>query len=163
LKIYPQPYEDSIVAIVRKSPGTDVAAPVQVDISQACLFASQFPAQKAAVHSFIKEHAAGGVLLFGAGHLATTFVHMHEIQDFIEYAVDDQPEKAGKVLPGTRIPIEPSSRLGSTQAALCLLALNPANEERVVTRFAEFAARGGRFMSLFPVSSRRLPVIGTCL
>jgi hypothetical protein len=163
LTVHPQPYEDSIVAIVRKGTPNCMTESDSVEVAQAVRqaqhFGASFNSRQAETRSLLEKNARNGCYLFGAGHLATTFVHVTGIQALIISALDDAPDKIGKALPGTRIPIQPSDTLLSASGALCLLSLNPAHESRVIERFASFAERQGRFLSIFPSSSRSLHAI----
>lgn len=55
---------------------------------------------------------------FGAPAKATTLIHQWNLQDKISYVVDDTPQKQGKFIPGTGIPIYPTSFLDTDRAYL---------------------------------------------
>jgi hypothetical protein len=92
--------------------------------------------------------------LFGAGHVGIVFVNAFSLGPLLSCAVDDHPRKQGRLLPGAEIPIEPSSVLEDDSIDVCLLALSPESEERVVEANRRFQARGGTFWSIFPASPR---------
>jgi hypothetical protein len=166
MKVHPQPYEDSIVAIVRRGAAENLrgvdSVRVEHEVQQARHFSVRFESRQKNTRALIEKKAPDGCHLFGAGHLATMFVHLTGIQPFVLSALDDASDKVGKALPGTTIPIQPSDTLLSAPPMLCLLSLNPANESLVIERFTQFVARQGSFLSIFPSSNRSLhPLLGS--
>ena len=72
----------------------------------------------------------------------------------IDFVIDDNPNKCGLFMPGSRLPIVGSDALLSTaNVKLCLLGLNPLAENKVINRHAAFTARGGVFKSIFTSSA----------
>jgi hypothetical protein len=53
----------------------------------------------------------GHVAAFGATAKACTLIHHFGLVDLIDYCVDDTPQKQGRYIPGTNIPIYPTSYL----------------------------------------------------
>lgn len=77
------------------------------------------------------------VVLYGAGHLAVTFVHCMRLLDFVDLVVDDDPGKQGLYIP--RLPNNPVTRLDRklrTRPLFILLALNVAHHEKVLTKLS---------------------------
>lgn len=70
--------------------------------------------------------------------------------------IDDNPHKAGCFLPGARLPITGSAGLADSGVRLCLTCFAPENEDRVIARHSAFIDAGGRFLSIFPGSTRYL-------
>lgn len=101
------------------------------------------------------EKAAGRrIALYGAGCRSCCLVNYADLQPYVDLVVDDQPEKQGKFMPGSHLPIRPSETLLDDGIDLCLLAVNAENEDRVIERQAPFRQRGGTFVSLHPPSAR---------
>jgi hypothetical protein len=97
--------------------------------------------------------------MFGAGHLAVTFLTIMNAPGLIDFVVDDNPNKRGLFMPGSRLPIVGSDVLhASPDVTLCLLGLNPLSEQKVMDRQAAFTARGGVFKSVFPSSAVALEI-----
>ena len=90
--------------------------------------------------------------MFGAGHLASTFLTVMDVADLIEFVVDDNPNKRGLFMPGSHLPIVGSDALLNSEARLCLLGLNPLSEQKVIERQRAFTEAGGVFKSIFPSS-----------
>jgi hypothetical protein len=71
--------------------------------------------------------------------------------DFIEYTVDDTPQKQGRFLPGTTIPIVPASCLAEdTPDVIVILAWNWANEIKLKPEVISAVARGAQVVTLMP-------------
>ena len=98
----------------------------------------------------------GPIALFGAGHLACTFVTVFDVADMIECIIDDNPNKRGLYMPGSGLPIVGSSALRDDGISLCLLSLNPIGEEKVIGNHQAFVDRGGVFASIFPASAHAM-------
>jgi hypothetical protein len=161
---HPYPFENSLVAIARVSAdaGRESRMPspavVATEAGRAKGFASSFPDRKRRMRSYLEElrRTRGKIALFGAGHLACTFVMLFGIHDLVEFVIDDNPHKRGLFMPGSRLPIVGSDVLASGEIALCLLSLNPIGEQKVMQKNRAFADAGGAFASIFPASAHAL-------
>lgn len=70
-------------------------------------------------------------------------------RDFLDYTVDRSPEKQGKFLPGSRIPIHAPERIFETRPDYVLIL--PWNiRQEVMQQMAEIRAWGGRFVVAIP-------------
>jgi hypothetical protein len=93
------------------------------------------------------------VAIYGAGCRACTFTNAHELADLIELSIDDQRERQGMFLPGTRIPIRSPEDLHAKSAPLvCLLAVNHENEAKVSARLRANLTRPLHVVSIFAPS-----------
>ena len=92
------------------------------------------------------------VALFGAGHLAVKFLNLLGLGDLVHCVVDDDPNKLGLRLPGSGLPIRPSSALLDENIDTCLLCLSPESERKVIAGQHRFLNNGGRFRSIFALS-----------
>lgn len=158
LEGYPYPLEGSLVAVVRSGaplePSPSVGA-TEVDLALAYL--RDFPSQQARIREQVAREARHGqVAMLGAGHLGCMFLNLMGVGDRLAFVADDDPHRAGLRMPGSGLPILPSSELIARGVDLCLLAVNPLNEARVLARHQAFLDGGGRFASIFPVSPRAL-------
>ena len=153
---YPYPFEDSLVAVARLDPAaaTVPAGAGAGEAGEFAAFAAGLPGRRALVRARLaREVAAGGaVALLGAGHAAGTFLNLFGLGDLVSFVADDNPNKAGLFMPGSRVPILPSRALLERDVRLCLLAVGSSAEDRVLARNAGFLARGGRFASIYPAS-----------
>jgi hypothetical protein len=158
-RVYAQAFEDCMVAICQKSSKTTSGwsqEAVQGEISRARLFASSLASvrERCQVRLAAVRSAGGKLALFGAGHLAAAFICIHGVGKEFQFVADDNPNKAGRFMPGTNLPIKPSPALLDERITKCLLSLNPESEERVIGRQTAFVEAGGRFESIFPSSPR---------
>ena len=158
---YPYPFENSLVAIVRRR----TAAPKQADATdleherrRGRMFGEAFPAQRERVRRLFETYRRdrGRIVLFGAGHLAVTFLSVFGVEDLVDAVIDDNPNKRGMFMPGSRLPIVGSAALENPDISLCLLSLNPIGEEKVMAKNKAFVERGGTFASIFPASAHAL-------
>ena len=98
----------------------------------------------------------GKIAIYGAGCRATSLINFAGMGPYIAFVVDDQDEKVGKFMPGSRLSILPSSALNEHDIKLCLMAVNSENEKKVTERHITYQENGGSFASIHP-PSRRLP------
>jgi C-methyltransferase C-terminal domain/Putative zinc binding domain/Methyltransferase domain len=161
---YPYPFENSLVAIVTPNGAGGAAkaeaTSVERERRRGAAFGQGFTARRDRVRRALQVHRRdrGRIALFGAGHLACTFVSVFGVENTIEFIIDDNPHKRGMYMPGSRLPIVGSSALIEEDITLCLLSLNPIGEENVIAKNAAFVERGGVFASIFPASAHALKV-----
>ena len=58
-------------------------------------------------------------------------MNLHELSNSVVGIIDDNPNKLGRIMPGSGLPIIASSELIKQNIDLCLLTLNPESEARV--------------------------------
>jgi hypothetical protein len=73
-----------------------------------------------------------------------------EIKDYIDFIVDDDPNKQSIYMPGSSLPVKESDSLINEGIKLCLLSLSPESEEKVLNHNMNFVENGGVFSSIFP-------------
>ncbi|MCD4722137.1 MAG: class I SAM-dependent methyltransferase [Desulfobacula sp.] len=102
------------------------------------------------------------IAVYGAGCRACSLINFTGISKYIDFIVDDQPEKLNSFLPGSKLPILDRSALISNPIDLCLLAVNAENNEKVIKNNLYFIKNGGQFVPILPQSSD-LPCFWTSL
>jgi hypothetical protein len=159
---HPYPFENCLVGVTQipsdrfaERPAPQVLA---AEIDRAHAFAKSLPERRNEVRDILTNfrHVRGKIALFGAGHLACTWVHLLGLQDLIEFVADDNPHKQGLVMPGSRLPIRGSASLLTERIKLVLLSVNPEAEAKVVAKNEAFVDQGGIFASIFPASQYSL-------
>lgn len=100
----------------------------------------------------LRQQHANAVML-GAGHMGNLFLNLHGLGRYLDCAVDDDPRKSGLLLPGSRLPIQAGSPLAGIDDLFILMAVNPAVEEKVITRWRQ-QNPSAVFASIFAQSSR---------
>lgn len=162
--IHPYPFENCLVGVTR----TDASAPPTTmtreafasEQARALAFAASLSGRRDELRGYLADFKArhGKIAVLGAGHLACTWIHLLELAEFIEFLADDNPHKQNHFLPGARLPIRGSASLLTENIKLCLLAVSPEAEPKVIARNREFVERGGRIASIFPASRNALVI-----
>ncbi len=96
------------------------------------------------------------IALFGAGHLAAKYVNFYDLAPLLIGVIDDNPNKRGRFMPGSGLPIIGSASLEAGEVDLCLLTLSPESEIKVRTARKHYLETGGRFFSIFSASASSL-------
>ncbi len=128
----------------------------QAELERARRFATGLPDRRARWVGLLDEQRREGrsVALFGAGHVGAMFANVFDLGPLLSCAIDDHPAKQGRLIPGAEIPIRRSAALVEDDIEICLMALSPESEERVVEGNRSWLSRGGEFWSIFPGSPR---------
>ena len=156
------PFENCLVAITKGPPDAPperlTPESLAPEMARGCGFATSFPERRKSIQSLLKDfHSTKGkIALFGAGHLACTWVHLYEVREYIEFVADDNPHKQNLFMPGSRLPIRGSNALVRDNIKLALLGANPDAEPKIISKNSSFVEHGGIFASIFPSSQRSL-------
>ncbi|MBI5003545.1 class I SAM-dependent methyltransferase [Candidatus Kaiserbacteria bacterium] len=122
------------------------------EVSTYQIFAKRIEAGGEKLRALIKNLRGEGkrVVGYGAPAKATTLCYAFGIDgSMLDYIIDDSPLKQGLYMPGTHIPIKPSSVLYEDKPDCCLiLAWNFA--ESIAKNHQKFAENGGIFVSPVP-------------
>jgi 2-polyprenyl-3-methyl-5-hydroxy-6-metoxy-1,4-benzoquinol methylase len=147
-----------LIAYGHYEPSDGEAAPSSFEASfaDAQRYADRWPRFRTEFRDYLQTAVDSGhrVAVYGAGCRSSTLINLAGAAPYISCVIDDQEEKQGKFLPGSRLPIISSDCLAASAVDLCLLAVNAENEERVISRHSTYVERGGRFVSLHPPSPR---------
>ena len=129
---------------------------------KAYAYKDYWPDFKISFKNFLEEYKKAGkrIVIYGAGGRAFSLINFADLGSYIDFFVDDQPEKQGKYTPGTHLPVLPGEVLESHSIDLCLLAVNAETEEKVIKKHKAYQDRGGVFLSLCPPSHRLVPFWG---
>ena len=164
LQRVPDAFEDRLVWIGRPSrsnAATFVTPNSIMTEPDLRTFAESWPRRRKELRAWAAAivQRGGRLAVFGAGHRACTLIDVMNLAEFIYCVIDDSPEKQQLRFPAGGLSIRGSRALIDHQITCCLMVVNPASEERIVERNAEYLERGGQFVSLYPRSPRvlRLP------
>jgi len=163
-KSFPYPVENAMVGIVRLQLKDIHSLPSENIINREKRltkgYLQGFEQQKKNINICLSDYRRnhGKIAVFGAGHLSSMYINLMNIKDHIEFVVDDNPNKKGLFMPGSRLPIYGSDFLVKENIKLCLLSLSPESEAKVMNRNHAFLDQGGRFASIFPASKKALGV-----
>ena len=117
-------------------------------------WAESFDEFKSRVREEIAEHASHGeVILYGVGSRSSNFINIMDLAQFVTFAVDDQPQKQDKFMPGSGIPIlsRDEAEMILSSSAFVLLGVNGENEESLLA--SSTLLRGRSFASVLPPSA----------
>ena len=158
--VYPSTLEDSQIAIVRKAQnmGRRDIKPIPEIHSLAKEYAADYEQNRTKIYSYLKEYVSKGgkVAFYGAGHLSVMLINSLRIENFIEFVADDTEQKQGFYLSGTALKIKSSDALEKERISLCVLCLSVEHEKRIMQKHQSFIARGGIFLSAFPMQENSL-------
>lgn len=91
---------------------------------------------------------------YGASARAVTLMAQADVDDAIDWIVDDNPRKTGLFIPGSGIPVLAPAELRAGTADYCVLfAWNFGSD--IMAKTADFARAGGMFIIPFPVMTVR--------
>lgn len=152
--------DPSLVALARSGGSQHAVAyscGVMDDVMRARRFAASLPVRAAMARSVLARWRASGTLfgpatpvaLFGAGHLGMKYINFYGLAPLLQIVIDDHPNKLGRFLPGSLLPVVSSDWLRNIERGICLLAFNPDNQARVMAAHTKFTIRGGRWFSIF--------------
>ncbi|MBY0548464.1 MAG: class I SAM-dependent methyltransferase [Candidatus Obscuribacterales bacterium] len=155
-KTYTYPYESiSSVLVKSKSQTRPVSLmPLQAERELINGFKDSLQAVAQQCRKRLKSFRVGNnkIAVFGAGHLAVSFINLLQLTDCIDLVIDDNPLKQGLAMPGSLIPIVPSSALQTENVRLCLLSLSYDSEIKVSTKNQVFRSFAGEVRSIFRAS-----------
>jgi SAM-dependent methyltransferase len=124
------------------------ADPANVALSER--FATRVADYSKRLHAALDRAREAGMetAIYGAGVRACTLTNALRIRG-LAFAIDDQAERVGKFLPGSRIPIRASSALAEGMGPIVvLLAVNNENEVRVRAQIAARTTRPAHVISV---------------
>jgi SAM-dependent methyltransferase len=143
----------SLAVAARRAAGATTAPALSAGVGER--FGLRAREYGARLRPLLERARDGGtqIAIYGAGCRACTFTNTHGMADLIQLSVDDQQERQGMFLPGTRIPIQSPDELNGNSAPLiCLLAVNQENEAKVSGRLRENLGRPLHIASIFAPS-----------
>jgi SAM-dependent methyltransferase len=121
-------------------------------------YAESFENYKKIIHSYFKHHIekVGKIAFYGAGHDAVIFINTFQIEEFIEYIIDDTEHKQNFYLAGTSLQIKSSETLTFENISLCILCLNINIQDIILEKNKKFISEGGIFTSLYTMQKNSL-------
>ena len=155
-ELYHYPLENSLVAIVKNknvNPKFPYEGALAKENNRTLGFSKEFVETKNKVNTFFSDFKKNGkITVFGAGHTACTLINIFELEDYIDYVIDDNANKQELLMPGSHIPIRSSSVLLGNDIKLSVFSLNPRVEGKIIAKNEEFVKKGGKFLSFCPIS-----------
>jgi hypothetical protein len=155
---YPYPVENALVGITQQikrnkyiSFSRDIC---ERELRRGRSYGESFKQHAERLQQYLKKYQEkkGKVVIFGAGHLSCMYINLMGIKDYIEFIIDDNPNKKGLYMPGSHLPIRSSDSLAEERSSLCLLSVRSESETKVSRNNTAFIKQGGVFASIFPTS-----------
>jgi hypothetical protein len=160
---YAYPIENALVVMVRvgsakPDPSHLTAADLAQNLQLGAAYAEAHPVRCKRLQQYLSDfrRRVGPVAVFGAGHLTCKYINLMGIGGLVDFVADADPNKLGKFMPGSALPILHPSELEARGVKLCLLGLSAESEARIRAAFNSFTDRGGQFASISPISPTRL-------
>ncbi len=124
--------------------------------SSAMRYAEEWPEFKAAFAEYLKACGKDNkkVVVYGGGCRSSSLINFAGVGEEIDLIVDDQLEKQGRFLPGSRIPILAGDALPKQDLGVCVLSVNAENEEKVLDRRKDDLEGSGAVVSMHPPSDK---------
>ena len=114
-------------------------------------FADDIRAKKTAVLDWVKEGVNSGKSFagYGASATVTTLLHHFELDQYLEFLVDDNKLKQGTYSPGHHIPVYDSNAIYREKVdVVIILAWNYATP--IIDNHSAFLEKGGIFLIPLP-------------
>ena len=156
---YPYTLENCLLGVARLDPNpANGRVSADRELQRGKKFATALDRRRREYWEFLTRHrkSRGPVALFGAGHLAATFINLLGLKKHIDFVADDNSNKLGLFMPGSKLPIISSGSLVERGVKLCLLTVAVESEEKVIQKNRAFVRAGGVFASIFPASKHAL-------
>ena len=161
---FPYALENCLVGIGRPQEGITPSFPsesvLEDEKGRALSYSSGLVKKREELNRFFSEYRQnqGKIAVFGAGHRSCKFINLLELREHVEFVADDNPNKQGLFMPGSRLPICGSAALLEKDIKLCLLSISPESEDKVIQNNQDFLEHGGTFSSIFPDSKHALQI-----
>lgn len=155
---YKYPQEDFINAIFYKKNNNFINSKKK-KISPLIKFNNKFLRYKKNSNQIINFYVRNKykIYVFGAGHNSIKFIFFYNLNKFINYVIDDNPEKLNSLIPSSSIEIKKSNILKSSKKSKILI-INGAsikNETKIFnTLKKKFTGRIIKFKSIYTASNK---------
>ena len=103
------------------------------------------------------SNGSKNTVIFGAGHRTSIFINILNISKYIFGVIDDDKNKTGLYIPGTKIKIQNSKIINNKNINLCLLSLNIEIEGKIINNLKKINKKL-KFFSIAPDSKFSLPI-----
>ena len=84
------------------------------------------------------------------------YIKAMEIEDFIDFIIDDIEHKQNLYLAGTSLQIKSSKSLEKENISLCLFCLSIQHEDKLIKKHHKFVSEGGVFASTHSMQKKSL-------
>ena len=138
---YTEKYEDLLVQIVQNTRKNDVEVDFNLEreIELYCDFISSFEQTKSMWQDYLDElkKSYHNIGLIGAGHLSIKFLNIYELGNYIDFIIDDMPNKQLMYLPQNNLQIIGSEHIESMPSCVLFSSLNPSSLEQYIQKHSK--------------------------
>ncbi len=156
-KSYKMKFENCLVSFAHVSEKiAEIDNPEPNELFEFENYCSGLVSRKEDVRNLLQDRVRRGekLAVYGAGHLAETFLNLFDMSDMFDCVIDDTPHKQGLFMPGSRLPVLGREALLSRGILHCVLAISVEVEEKVIMNNGAFREKGGTFSSCLVGSDR---------
>ena len=161
-EIFPYPYEDCLILILKDNEQNNESLELKEKINENVQNFSRYAASlkdvKEKISSIFNKIRSKNqrVAFYGSGHIASTFINIFNLSEYIEFVIDDDRNKGGLFMPGNGLPIYSSDKIISEKIDFCFTAMSYDNEQKVKERKQKFINNGGEFVPISPNSNKSI-------
>lgn len=110
---------------------------------------NNFKKNKEKFVSFLKKLNINNLFAYGASGPATSLIYFYNLEDKIDYLVDDNPQRVGRYSPSSSIKVIDSKKmLEKMPEYVIILAWRFA--KKIILRNKDFINKGGKFICILP-------------
>ena len=154
--------EDCLTMIAKLAVDGDSDAKTQDNrVSGPCpvsKFCRSFPDKQLevkAAFSAIRKNGSS-IAVYGSGHVANTFINLFQLEPYINFVVDDDPDKIGLWMPGSKLPIVSPINLIHQNIDFCFMAVRFESTEIIKRKIPNFFEQGGVMIPICPTESNNI-------
>ena len=96
-----------------------------------------------------EENRNRRILLYCAGPISTAFINRFSLKNIIDCVIDDNENKQQYFMPKSGLPIKSSSELYQNNPVLCLLAMNPAHQNKIISKHKNILGKCREFRTIY--------------
>jgi len=155
-EVFPYPYEDCLILILKdneqKNKSFEVKEEINENIQNYNQYADSLKDVKEKIFSIFNKIKSNNhsVAFYGSGHIASTFINIFDLSEYIEFVIDDDENKTVLRMPGSGIPIYQCDQIDLKQIDFCFTAMSYENEQKVIKKNQEFIRNGGQLVPISP-------------
>jgi SAM-dependent methyltransferase len=106
-------------------------------------------------HEFLKHYSKEQICVWGAGHQSLATLALLDLNELVEFVVDNSPNKQNKLTPSTAIPIVSPQKLKDDSKIRCVIVLGGSYSNEIIENLR---ANFPRFFRILSIDNAQLVV-----